>query len=154
MLWLAIIPAIVHHFAQLDLPVRESKIAAALTTRYDRAMNDQPHTPLEPDDDAREIIRRSPDQRVWIVVAHAFALSDAEIPAGLLRSAGIPVYLDREAASAALGGIFGGVKIAVPEEFYAEAEALLRVEPDDFEMYDALEDGDDGWFDDEDDPDA
>lgn len=79
--------------------------------------------------------KRGPDRKDWYVVAHAFDLTSAEIPAGLLRSAGIPVYLAREAiGSSALPlsvGLFGGVDIAVPESFYLEALALLENQEND-----------------------
>lgn len=75
------------------------------------------------------IKKRGPDRETWCVVAYAVGMTDAEIPAGLLRTAGIPVYLFREAlASSALPlsvGRIGGVQVAVPETFYAEAMALL-----------------------------
>ncbi len=73
--------------------------------------------------------RRGPDRKMWYIVAHATDLTSAEIPAGLLRSAGIPVFLFREAiGSSAMPltvGKLGGVDIAVPENDYAEAMALL-----------------------------
>lgn len=95
------------------------------------------------DNHEKRLVRRAPDQRTWYVVATAFSLTDAEIPAGLLRSAGIPVYLAREAASAVMGGIFGGVQVAVPEAYYAEALALLEADtivPDELEAGDDLDD--------------
>ncbi len=74
--------------------------------------------------------RRGPDQKLWYVVAHAVDMTSASIPAGLLRSAGIPVFLFREAAGqSALPlsvGLLGGVDVAVPQAFYAEALALLE----------------------------
>ncbi len=76
--------------------------------------------------------RRGPDQKIWYVVAHAVDMTTASIPAGLLRSAGIPVFLFREAAGqSALPlsvGLLGGVDVAVPEAFYAEALALLEAD--------------------------
>jgi hypothetical protein len=81
--------------------------------------------------------RQGPDQKTWYVVAYAVSMTDAEIPAGLLRSAGIPVFLFREAAgSSAIPvsvGLLGGVRVAVPEAYYAEAMALLDFEDDDFD---------------------
>jgi hypothetical protein len=78
---------------------------------------------------------RGPDRQTWYVVARAADLVAAEIPAGLLRSAGIPVFLFREAAgSSALPltvGLLGGVDVAVPEAYYAEASALLDPDADD-----------------------
>jgi hypothetical protein len=74
--------------------------------------------------------RRGPDRKTWYVVAHAVDMTTAEIPAGLLRGAGIPVFLFREAAgSSAIPvsvGLLGGVDVAVPEAYFAEAMALLE----------------------------
>ena len=74
--------------------------------------------------------RRGPDQHLWFVVAHATDMTSASIPAGLLQTANIPVYLYREAiGSSALPlsvGKMGGVDITVPEAYYAEAIALLE----------------------------
>lgn len=76
------------------------------------------------------IKRRGPNQRLWYVVARATDMTSASIPAGLLRTANIPVYLFREAiGSSALPlsvGKMGGVDIIVPEAYYAEAMALLK----------------------------
>ena len=84
--------------------------------------------------------RRGPDQALWYVVAHAVDMASAAIPAGLLRSAGIPVFLFREAAGQSAiplsVGLLGGVDVAVPEAYYDEALALL--EADDDEAADAL----------------
>jgi hypothetical protein len=75
---------------------------------------------------------RGPDRKTWYIVAHATDLASAEIPAGLLRSANIPVVLIREAAgSSAIPltiGLLGGVDVAVPEAHYEEARALLDPE--------------------------
>jgi len=65
-------------------------------------------------------------------VARAPDLTAAAIPAGLLRSAGIPVFLLREAAGSAIPltvGRLGGVEVIVPEAYYLEARALLDAEP-------------------------
>ena len=85
-------------------------------------------------------------------------MATAEIPAGLLRTASIPVFLFREAAgSSAIPlsyGLLGGVDVAVPEAYYAEASALLD---DDRLSGPLLDDGEDGtddlYFGDEDDED-
>ncbi len=78
--------------------------------------------------------RRGPGQAYWYVVAHAVDMTSAAIPAGLLRSADIPVFLFREAAGqSALPlsvGMLGGVDVAVPESFYTEALALLEADDD------------------------
>ncbi len=81
------------------------------------------------------IKKRGPDQKTWYVVAHTADLASAAIPAGLLRSAGIPVFLFREAVgSSAIPlsvGLLGGVDVAVPEAYYLEAAALLDDDPAD-----------------------
>jgi hypothetical protein len=81
--------------------------------------------------------RRGPDQKPWYIVAHATGMVAAEIPAGLLRSAGIPVYLFREAAgSSAIPisvGLLGGVDVGVPEAYYEEARALLDSDDSDWD---------------------
>lgn len=84
-------------------------------------MNDEPNS----------LILR--DGQTWYIVAHAAGMAEAEIIAGLLRSAKIPVFLLRESGSIALPmafGLLGGVDIAVPEAYYAEATALLEGDPD------------------------
>lgn len=94
--------------------------------------------------------RPGPDQNLWFVVAHATDMTSASIPAGLLQTADIPVYLYREAiGSSALPlsvGKMGGVDITVPEAYYAEALALL--ESDDT-AFGELPDPDDDDIDDE-----
>jgi len=89
--------------------------------------------------------RRGPDRKTWYVVSHAVDMTTAEIPAGLLRSADIPVFLFREAAgSSAIPvsvGLLGGVDVAVPEAYYAEAMALLEEGSDD--LLDELPPGED-----------
>jgi len=72
--------------------------------------------------------RRGPDRKLWVVVDQAYDMASAEVPAGLLRSASIPVYLFREAAGSVIPvafGMLGGVEVAVPEAYYDEAMALL-----------------------------
>jgi len=88
------------------------------------------------------IIKRTQDGQTWYVVATALGMMEAEIIAGSLRTAGIPVYLFREAAGAVpipLSYGLGGVEVAVPEAYYEEALALL--EPDDKEPPDLLPPG-------------
>lgn len=95
--------------------------------RYEGHMNDNQN-------DTHIIKRRGPDQKLWYVVAHASDMTTASIPAGLLRSAEIPVYLFREAVGSAIPvtvGKMGGVDVAVPEAYYAEAMALLESDADD-----------------------
>ncbi len=86
-------------------------------------------------DDKTIIKWRGPDRQTWYIVAHAIDLAVAEIPAGLLRGANIPVVLIREAAgSSAIPltvGLLGGVDLAVPEAYYEEAQALLDPDRDD-----------------------
>ena len=102
------------------------------------------------DDPSQALVRRGPDQRTWYVVARAPDLTVAAIPAGLLRSAGIPVLLLREAAgSSAIPvtvGRLGGVEVVVPEAYYLEARALLNSEVD---FWDELPPGSDEVLDDE-----
>lgn len=96
------------------------------------------------DSNPNAITRRGPDNTIWYVVAHASDMATAEIPAGLLRSAGIPVYLFREAGSTAIPvsvGLLGGVDVAVPEAFYNEAKALLEADVND--SFDELSPGSD-----------
>lgn len=88
------------------------------------------------------ITRLGPDKKTWYVVEQAIDMTSAQVVAGLLRSANIPVFLIREAINSALPLMYGplsGVEIAVPEAYYAEARALLDA---DFEEPDALEPGD------------
>lgn len=78
------------------------------------------------------IIKKGPHDQDWYVVAEAVDLTSAEIPAGLLRSAEIPVYLFREAiSSSALPlsiGPLSGVQVAVPAAYYLEAKTLLEMD--------------------------
>jgi hypothetical protein len=98
-------------------------VVVYLLNRYDLDM-----------DDKKVIKWRGPDRQTWYIVAHATDLGAAEIPAGLLRSANIPLVMIREAASSAIPltvGLLGGVDIAVPEKYYEEAQALLDPDRDD-----------------------
>jgi hypothetical protein len=109
-------------------------IAVPRVSRYDHHM------------DTNAIIRKGPGRQDWYVVAHAVDLTVAEIPAGLLRSAGIPVYLFREAvSSSALPltiGPLAGVDIAVPKAYYEEAKALLEDDENEGEADKELDSGD------------
>lgn len=104
-------------------------------------MNDNPHAISK---------RRGPDQRTWYVVARTADLASAAIPTGLLRSAGIPVFLFHEAVGTSAipltVGLLGGVDVTVPEAYYLEARALLDEAAD---FWDELESGDDSLWDDE-----
>jgi hypothetical protein len=101
----------------------QTAIVVCPLTRYDLTM-----------DDKAVIKWRGPDRKTWYIVAHATDLASAEIPAGLLRGANIPLVMIREAASSAIPlsvGLLGGVDIAVPEAYYEEAQALLDPDRDD-----------------------
>ena len=103
------------------------------------------------DDNSQAIMkRRGPDQRTWYVVANTPDLAVAAIPAGLLRSADIPVFLFHEAVGTSAiplsVGLLGGVEVAVPEAYYLEARALLDEAAD---FWDELDSGDDSLWDDE-----
>ena len=104
-------------------------------------MNDNPHALSK---------RRGPDQRTWYVVAHTPDLASAAIPAGLLRSVGIPVHLFHEAVGTSAiplsVGLLGGVDVIVPEAYYLEARALLDEAAS---FWDELEAGDEMLWDDE-----
>ena len=83
------------------------------------------------DSNLNAITRRGPDNAIWYVVVRASDIANAEIPAGLLRSAGIPVYLFREAGGSVIRvsvGLLGTVDVAVPEAYYEEAKALLEAD--------------------------
>lgn len=78
-----------------------------------------------------EHIRRSLDNRPWYVVATAPGEAVAAIIAGRLKTAGIPVWIYRESAGAAIGlsvGPLGTVEVLVPEDYYEEALALLEAD--------------------------
>jgi hypothetical protein len=103
--------------------VGQTAVVVCPLTRYDLNMDDKAVNKW-----------RGPDRKTWYIVAHATDLASAEIPAGLLRGANIPLVLIREAASSAIPlsvGLLGGVDIAVPEAYYEEAQALLDPDRDD-----------------------
>ncbi len=92
----------------------------------------------------------------WMVVARANGVTEASIIAGRLESLGIPVVIQREAASAALGLIYGPMaeaRVLVPEKYYEFAMATL--EPDDSLLQlddgESEEDGEQDFAEDEDD---
>ncbi len=92
----------------------------------------------------------------WMVVAKTNGMTEASIVAGRLESLGIPVVIQREAASAAFGLIYGPLaeaRVLVPEKYYELAMAAL--EPDDSLLQ--LDDGEPGddldFMDDEEDDD-
>jgi hypothetical protein len=99
---------------------------------------------LNMDENTNTIIKKGPQRQDWYVVAHAMSLTAAEIPAGLLRTAGIPVYLFHEAISSAIPLTFGPlarIDIAVPEQYYREAKALLEDDDSDWVARDELDSG-------------
>lgn len=64
----------------------------------------------------------------WQVVAKQAGLMQATIIAGSLQAAGIPTRTWQEGAGRAIGltvGLLGTGYVAVPEEYAAQAEALL-----------------------------
>lgn len=69
----------------------------------------------------------------WIMVDAVIGTLQADIVAGLLRSHGIPVYIDLDNAgslfpSSAFGSLIGKASIFVPESYYEMALALLAEE--------------------------
>lgn len=73
--------------------------------------------------------RRGPDNRTWHVVATVGSEAEAAIITGRLESAGIPVWVYRESAGAAIGltmGLLGSVYVMTPESYYEEAMTLLE----------------------------
>ncbi len=94
--------------------------------------------------------RRDQSGPNWMVVATTLGVTEAAIIAGRLQSLGIPVIVQREAASSALGlvvGPLGEAKVLVPEDYYDLAVATL--EPD--ESMPWLSDGEEDEFDEDDD---
>ncbi len=93
---------------------------------------------------ADSLMRRDgPDGQVWIEVAVANGEAQAAIVAGLLQSAGFPVYIYRESAGLAFAlniGPLGEITIMTLEQYYDEALALL--EADDIPLLDEGEDDD------------
>lgn len=71
--------------------------------------------------------RRQPPQKSWSVVADCTSSFEAEVIAGLLRTAEIPVFIQQDGAARAMGitiGI-GAIRVLVPTPYEAEAVALL-----------------------------
>jgi hypothetical protein len=65
----------------------------------------------------------------WEVVAKTGGITPAEIIAGRLRAEGIPARAWQEGAGEALGlfvGLLGTGHVVVPEEFAAQARAILE----------------------------
>jgi hypothetical protein len=61
----------------------------------------------------------------WVVIANVVGLIEAEIVAGLLRTAAIPCYIHQESISAIYGLAFSAIEVLVPAAYEAEAVALL-----------------------------
>ena len=64
----------------------------------------------------------------WIAVAAVQGVTEGEIIAGRLRTAGIPAWISRESASSAIPvsyGLLGRFEVMVPVGRYDEAAALL-----------------------------
>lgn len=83
-------------------------------------------------DDASDASTAGDEQPIkWVIVANTMGLTPAHILAGRLHSEGIPARAWQEAPSGAFGltvGILGAGHVAVPEEFVAQAEAILAIE--------------------------
>ncbi|MBN1966575.1 MAG: hypothetical protein JW910_18125 [Anaerolineae bacterium] len=95
-------------------------------------MTDQDNTP---------ITRPGPGGKLWYVVATVNGDELAALVAGQIESAGIPVWVYREAAGRAIGltmGLLGASDVLVPEEYYEDALNLLDAEDEDDP---ALDDG-------------
>lgn len=79
-----------------------------------------------------QVPNRKPDD-TWIMVDEVIGVIQAEIVAGLLRSHGIPVYIDLDNTgsifpSSAFGSLTGKASIFVPESYYQATLALLSEE--------------------------
>lgn len=64
----------------------------------------------------------------WTIVAETTGMVEAEIIAGLLRTADIPCYIHQESVGRVMGlslGAIGMVTVMVPTAFEEEALALL-----------------------------
>ncbi|MCB9438135.1 MAG: DUF2007 domain-containing protein [Anaerolineales bacterium] len=83
---------------------------------------------------------RRKDEGDWVVVAEVMGMMEAEIIAGLLRTAEIPCHLHQEGIGAAFGvsaGPMGFIKVLVPSQFADDAFALLDDdEPDPADLID------------------
>jgi hypothetical protein len=73
-------------------------------------------------------LKRRRQKDAWVIVATTSGLTEAEIIAGLLKTAEIPNYLQQETVGRVFGisfGSMGQVNVLVPQKFAAEAIALL-----------------------------
>ncbi|NDJ86082.1 MAG: DUF2007 domain-containing protein [Chloroflexi bacterium] len=72
--------------------------------------------------------RRGSEEQEWVVVAYATGQVEAEIIAGRLRTADIPVYIHQESVGRVLGlsmGSLGMITVLVPARHEDEALSLL-----------------------------
>lgn len=73
-------------------------------------------------------LKRRNQQESWYVVAQTYGRTEAEIIAGVLKTAGIPFYIQQESIGHVFGivhGMMGQVNVLVPQRFADEAIALL-----------------------------
>lgn len=73
-------------------------------------------------------LKRRRSEEAWVVVANATGLAEAEILAGVLKTANIPYYVKQESVGRVLGihlGALGMVELLVPARYAQEAIALL-----------------------------
>jgi hypothetical protein len=64
----------------------------------------------------------------WVVIAKARGPIEADILVGRLRTAGIPAWVSRESAGAAIGltvGMLGRAEVVVPATYHKRATELL-----------------------------
>lgn len=90
---------------------------------------DQPETAAAP----RAVTGGNPEPPRWVVVERTMGLLPAQIIADRLQSEGIPARAWQEGAGQALGltvGILGAGHVMVPQEFVAQALAVLAEEWD------------------------
>ncbi|MBN1286167.1 MAG: hypothetical protein JXB47_12285 [Anaerolineae bacterium] len=79
----------------------------------------------------------------WVVVAEALGMEHAEIMVSSLRAAGIPAWIERESAGAAIGltlGPLGRIQVLVSPEYETQALDLLgggrgEIDPDEYTKY-------------------
>ncbi|MBI5928989.1 MAG: DUF2007 domain-containing protein [Chloroflexi bacterium] len=71
--------------------------------------------------------RQKPPEKSWTVVADCTSSFEAEVIAGLLRTAEIPVFIQQDGAARAMGITMGlgAIRVLVPTPYEAEAMALL-----------------------------
>lgn len=72
--------------------------------------------------------RRPSNEPEWVVVAYANSLFEAEVIAGLLKTANIPYHIHQQGVGLAFGlppGSMGLIAVVVPTKYEEEAIALL-----------------------------